>query len=43
MPVDDIVLASHQAVLKTSNGKIRRAASRGPYKRGGKTGACAVW
>jgi hypothetical protein len=43
LPVNDIVLAPPHDVLKTSSGKIRRAASRDPYKRGGKTGACAVW
>jgi 1-acyl-sn-glycerol-3-phosphate acyltransferase len=43
MPVDDIVLASPHTVLKTSSGKIRRAASRELYERGGKTGARAVW
>jgi 1-acyl-sn-glycerol-3-phosphate acyltransferase len=43
MPVDEIVLASPHTVLKTSSGKIRRAASRDVYERGGKVGARAVW
>jgi len=43
MPVDDIVLASPHTVLKTSSGKIRRAASRELYERGGQPGARAVW
>lgn len=33
-PADDIVLAPPQTVLKTSSGKIRRAASRERYERG---------
>jgi 1-acyl-sn-glycerol-3-phosphate acyltransferase len=43
MPVDEIVLASPHTVLKTSSGKIRRAASRDAYERGGRVGARAVW
>ena len=43
MPVDEIVLASPHTVLKTSSGKIRRAASREVYERGGKAAARAVW
>ncbi len=44
LPADDIVLAPPHAVLKTSSGKIRRAASRDYYERGG-SGAkpSAVW
>jgi 1-acyl-sn-glycerol-3-phosphate acyltransferase len=34
MPPDDIVLAAPHTVLKTSSGKIRRAASRELYERG---------
>ena len=34
MPADDIVLAPPHAVLKTSSGKIRRAACRAAYERG---------
>jgi 1-acyl-sn-glycerol-3-phosphate acyltransferase len=33
-PADDVVLAPPQTVLKTSSGKIRRAASRERYERG---------
>jgi 1-acyl-sn-glycerol-3-phosphate acyltransferase len=36
MPVDDVVLAPPHTVLKTSSGKIRRAASREFYERGGR-------
>jgi len=43
MPVDDVVLAPPQSVLKTSSGKLRRAASRELYERGGKSGTRAVW
>ncbi len=43
MPVDEVVLAPPQSVLKTSSGKIRRAASREFYERGGRAGARAVW
>jgi 1-acyl-sn-glycerol-3-phosphate acyltransferase len=43
MPVDEIVLASPHTVLKTSSGKIRRAASRDLYERGGRVGAHALW
>jgi 1-acyl-sn-glycerol-3-phosphate acyltransferase len=42
-PVDDIMLASPGTVLKTSSGKIRRAASREVYESGGATGTRAVW
>ena len=35
LPVDDIVLAPPHTVLKTSSGKIRRAASREYYESGG--------
>ena len=35
MPADDVVLAPPYTVLKTSSGKIRRAASREYYERGG--------
>jgi 1-acyl-sn-glycerol-3-phosphate acyltransferase len=34
MPADDVVLASPRTVLKTSSGKIRRAACRELYERG---------
>ena len=34
LPADDIVLAPPHAVLKTSSGKIRRAACRGLYEQG---------
>lgn len=34
MPVDDIVLAPPHTVLKTSSGKVRRAACREQYERG---------
>ena len=43
MPVDEIVLAQPYTVLKTSSGKIRRAASREAYERGGHAGTRAVW
>jgi 1-acyl-sn-glycerol-3-phosphate acyltransferase len=43
MPVDEVVLAPPQSVLKTSSGKLRRAASRELYERGGKPGVRAVW
>jgi len=42
-PADDIMLAPPGTVLKTSSGKIRRAASREVYERGGAVGAKAVW
>jgi 1-acyl-sn-glycerol-3-phosphate acyltransferase len=40
---DDIVLAAPGTVLKTSSGKIRRAASREVYEHGGGGGTRAVW
>jgi 1-acyl-sn-glycerol-3-phosphate acyltransferase len=43
MPVDEIVLARPYTVLKTSSGKIRRAATRAIYERGGHTETRAVW
>ena len=44
MPVDDVVLAPPHTVLKTSSGKIRRAASREFYEKGGSTTRPApVW
>ncbi len=43
MPPDDVMLAPPGAVLKTSSGKIRRAASREVYEHGGTPGARAVW
>ena len=43
MPVDDIMLAPPGTVLKTSSGKIRRAASRELYESGGGAGTRAVW
>ncbi len=42
-PVDDIMLAPPGTVLKTSSGKIRRAASREVYESGGSRGGRAVW
>jgi len=42
-PADDIMLAPAGTVLKTSSGKIRRAASREIYESGGATGTRAVW
>ncbi len=44
-PPDDIVLAPPHTVLKTSSGKIRRAASRELYEKGGAAGRRprAVW
>jgi len=44
LPADDILLAPPHTVLKTSSGKIRRAASREYYERGGAGAqAAAVW
>lgn len=43
MPVDEIVLAAPHTVLKTSSGKIRRAASREAYEHGGRAATRAVW
>ena len=43
MPVDEIVLARPHSVLKTSSGKIRRAASRDAYERGEQAHTRAVW
>jgi 1-acyl-sn-glycerol-3-phosphate acyltransferase len=43
MAPDDIMLAKPGTVLKTSSGKIRRAASRAVYERGGAAGTRAVW
>ena len=44
LPVDDIVLAPPHTVLKTSSGKIRRAASREYYERGARSAQpAAVW
>jgi len=44
LPADDIVLAPPHTVLKTSSGKIRRAASRDYYERGGNSARPApVW
>ena len=44
LPADDIVLAPPHTVLKTSSGKIRRAASREYYERGGSSARpAAVW
>ncbi len=40
---DDIMLAPPGTVLKTSSGKIRRAASRELYESGGSKGTRAVW
>ncbi|MBI5909459.1 MAG: AMP-binding protein [Betaproteobacteria bacterium] len=44
LPADDIVLAPPHTVLKTSSGKIRRAASREYYERGGASARpAALW
>ncbi|MBU1646504.1 MAG: AMP-binding protein, partial [Gammaproteobacteria bacterium] len=45
MPADDVVLSVSRIVLKTSSGKIRRAASRELYESGGAAAAAprAVW
>ncbi|RLJ65156.1 AMP-binding protein [Sulfurisoma sediminicola] len=44
MPADDVVLSAQRIVLKTSSGKIRRAASRELYEGGGGvTAPRAVW
>ena len=44
LPADDIVLAPPHTVLKTSSGKIRRAASREYYESGGRSARPApVW
>ena len=44
MPADDVMLAPPNTVLKTSSGKLRRAASREFYQQGGKTPRSApVW
>jgi 1-acyl-sn-glycerol-3-phosphate acyltransferase len=42
-PADEVMLAPPGTVLKTSSGKIRRAASRTAYERGGFQGTRAVW
>ncbi len=44
MPPDDVMLAPPHTVLKTSSGKLRRAASRDVYERGGRAEKPApVW
>jgi len=43
MAPDDIMLAPPNTVLKTSSGKIRRAASREVYEHGGDVARHAVW
>jgi 1-acyl-sn-glycerol-3-phosphate acyltransferase len=43
IPADDIVLAPPHTVLKTSSGKIRRAASREYYESGGSARPAPVW
>lgn len=45
MPADDVVLSGGRIVLKTSSGKVRRAASRELYERGAgaETAPRAVW
>jgi 1-acyl-sn-glycerol-3-phosphate acyltransferase len=46
LPADDVVLSSRRIVLKTSSGKVRRAASRELYERGMQDVAAApraVW
>ena len=42
-PPDDVRLVPPHAVLKTSSGKIRRAANRERYERGDDLGARGVW
>ncbi len=42
-PADDILLAPPHTVLKTSSGKIRRAASREFYERGGAGRPSPIW
>ncbi len=42
-PPDDVVLAPPHTVLKTSSGKIRRAACREQYERGGAVRPGPVW
>jgi 1-acyl-sn-glycerol-3-phosphate acyltransferase len=42
-PADEVVFAPPHSVLKTSSGKIRRAASRAAYEAGALHGARAVW
>jgi 1-acyl-sn-glycerol-3-phosphate acyltransferase len=42
-PADDVALVPPQSVLKTSSGKIRRAACRAAYLAGGAPAARAVW
>jgi 1-acyl-sn-glycerol-3-phosphate acyltransferase len=42
-PADDVVLAAPHTVLKTSSGKIRRAASREFYERGGAVHRAVWW
>lgn len=45
MPADDVVLSTGRIVLKTSSGKVRRAASRELYETGTRSGTAprAVW
>jgi 1-acyl-sn-glycerol-3-phosphate acyltransferase len=43
MAPDDVMLAPPNTVLKTSSGKIRRAASREAYEHGGTVARRAVW
>jgi 1-acyl-sn-glycerol-3-phosphate acyltransferase len=45
LPADDVVLSAGRIVLKTSSGKVRRAASRELYERGAtvETAPRAVW
>lgn len=43
MPADDVVISTGHIVLKTSSGKIRRAASRELYESGGAAAPRAVW
>ncbi len=44
MPADEVVLAPHHTVLKTSSGKVRRSASRDLYESGAiSKGPRAVW
>ena len=43
MPPDDVVLTSPRAILKTSSGKIRRAACRELYERGQLETRRSVW
>ncbi|MDD5249834.1 MAG: AMP-binding protein [Rhodocyclaceae bacterium] len=43
VPADDVVVSHRHIVLKTSSGKLRRAASRELYEKGGAAAPRAVW